>query len=128
MRSRGRAVTPEDGPADAERLRIAAAERGLLVRDAAVSGRVVAANSPTLYAPFGGTVALDGATCLSVPTSRRGSASRVGSTGDDDRDLARVAGEGFDHQALARQDVTIARCRTIRANSEGTIIELSICT
>jgi HlyD family secretion protein len=44
--------------ADGERLRIAAASRGTLVRDAAVSGRVVAANSPTLYAPYAGTVAL----------------------------------------------------------------------
>ena len=44
--------------ADGARLRIAEASRGLLVRDAAVSGRVVAANSPTLYAPYGGTVAL----------------------------------------------------------------------
>jgi HlyD family secretion protein len=44
--------------ADGERLRIAEASRGLLVRDAAVSGRVVAANSPTLYAPFAGTVAV----------------------------------------------------------------------
>jgi HlyD family secretion protein len=44
--------------ADGARLRIAEATRGLLVRDAAVSGRVVAANSPTLYAPYAGTVAL----------------------------------------------------------------------
>jgi HlyD family secretion protein len=43
---------------DGERLRIAETGRGLLVRDAAVSGRVVAANSPTLYAPFAGTVTL----------------------------------------------------------------------
>jgi HlyD family secretion protein len=44
--------------ADSERLRIAEVSRGLLVRDAAVSGRVVAANSPTLYAPFAGSVTL----------------------------------------------------------------------
>jgi HlyD family secretion protein len=47
-----------DRSADGARLRIAEATRGLLVRDAAVSGRVVAANSPTLYAPYAGTVAL----------------------------------------------------------------------
>ena len=41
-----------------ERLRIAKVERGTLVRDAAVSGRVVAAVSPTLYAPVPGTVTL----------------------------------------------------------------------
>jgi HlyD family secretion protein len=40
------------------RLRIAKVERGTLVRDAAVTGRVVAAVSPTLYAPVAGTVAL----------------------------------------------------------------------
>lgn len=40
------------------RLRIAKVERGTLIRDAAVTGRVVAAVSPTLYAPVPGTVAL----------------------------------------------------------------------
>jgi len=40
------------------RLRIAKVERGLLVRDAAVSGRVVAAVSPTMYAPVPGTITL----------------------------------------------------------------------
>jgi HlyD family secretion protein len=43
---------------DGARLRIAEASRGMLVRDAAVTGRVVAANSPTLYAPYAGSVAL----------------------------------------------------------------------
>jgi HlyD family secretion protein len=43
---------------DAGRLRIATVERGTLVRDAAVNGRVVAAVSPTLYAPAGSTVTL----------------------------------------------------------------------
>lgn len=42
----------------AERLRFAEVSRGTLVRDAAVNGRVVAAVSPTLYAPAGGTVTL----------------------------------------------------------------------
>jgi HlyD family secretion protein len=42
----------------AARLRIAPAAVGTLVRDAAVTGRVVAAVSPTLYAPAAGTVAL----------------------------------------------------------------------
>ena len=41
-----------------DRLRLAEASRGLLVRDASANGRVVAAVSPTLYAPAGGTVAL----------------------------------------------------------------------
>jgi HlyD family secretion protein len=42
----------------ASRLRIAAVTRGTLVRDAAVNGRVVAAVSPTLFAPAAGTVTL----------------------------------------------------------------------
>lgn len=44
---------------DGERLRIAEVVRGTLVRDAAVNGRVVAAVSPTLYAPVAGTVSLE---------------------------------------------------------------------
>ncbi len=43
---------------DGDRLRIAEVTRGTLVRDAAVTGRVVAAVSPTLYAPVPGTVKL----------------------------------------------------------------------
>ena len=41
-----------------ERLRIASVQRGDLVRDVMVNGRVVAANSPTLYASYPGTVSL----------------------------------------------------------------------
>jgi HlyD family secretion protein len=43
---------------DGQRLRIADVQRGTLVRDAAVTGRVVAAVSPTLYAPVPGTITL----------------------------------------------------------------------
>jgi HlyD family secretion protein len=43
---------------DAARLRIADVRRGTLIRDATVTGRVVAAVSPTLYAPMPGTVTL----------------------------------------------------------------------
>ncbi len=43
---------------DAARLRIATVTRGTLVRDASANGRVVAAVSPTLYAPVAATVAL----------------------------------------------------------------------
>ena len=42
----------------ADRLTIATVTRGTLVRDATVNGRMVAANSPTLYASAGGTVTL----------------------------------------------------------------------
>lgn len=43
---------------DASRIRIAEVTRGDLVRDLSADGRVIAANSPTLYAIAGGTVAL----------------------------------------------------------------------
>ncbi|WP_159681471.1 HlyD family efflux transporter periplasmic adaptor subunit [Luteimonas sp. 9C] len=43
---------------DAERLRFAEVTRGDLVRDIAAEGRVIAANSPTLYAISGGTLTL----------------------------------------------------------------------
>ena len=43
---------------DASRLRVAEVKRGDLVRDISAEGRVIAANSPTLYAIAGGTVAL----------------------------------------------------------------------
>lgn len=43
---------------DASRLRFATVERGDMVRDISADGRVIAANSPTLYAIAGGTVTL----------------------------------------------------------------------
>jgi HlyD family secretion protein len=43
---------------DASRVRIAEVTRGDLVRDISAEGRVIAANSPTLYAAAGGTVSL----------------------------------------------------------------------
>ncbi|MEG3191529.1 efflux RND transporter periplasmic adaptor subunit [Lysobacter sp. D1-1-M9] len=43
---------------DASRVRIAEVTRGDLVRDISADGRVIAANSPTLYAIAGGTVTL----------------------------------------------------------------------
>ena len=42
-----------------ERLRVATVERGDLIRDVSVQGRVVAAVSPTLYAPAAGSITLD---------------------------------------------------------------------
>jgi HlyD family secretion protein len=44
---------------DASRIRIATVERGDLVRDLSADGRVIAANSPTLYAIAAGTVTLE---------------------------------------------------------------------
>src|SRR5689334_18971121 len=46
------------GSVSAARLRIAEVKRGNLVRDVSVQGRVVAAVSPTLYAPAAGTIEL----------------------------------------------------------------------
>lgn len=43
---------------DASKVRIAEVTRGDLVRDISADGRVIAANSPTLYAIAGGTVVL----------------------------------------------------------------------
>ena len=43
---------------DASKVRVAEVTRGDLVRDISADGRVIAANSPTLYAIAGGTVAL----------------------------------------------------------------------
>src|SRR5688572_25495990 len=53
-----RAWLGSDRSVDGARLRIAEVTRGTLVRDAAVTGRVVAAVSPTLYAPMPGSVTL----------------------------------------------------------------------
>lgn len=47
-----------DASASLERLRIAEVKRGTLVRDVSVQGSVVAAISPTVYAPSSGTVTL----------------------------------------------------------------------
>src|SRR5690349_18418264 len=52
----GRRYLASERSVDGERLRTAEVTRGTLVRDAAVTGRVVAAVSPTLYAPVPGTV------------------------------------------------------------------------
>ena len=47
-----------DRSVSAARVRTGEVARGTFVRDVAVEGRVVAAVSPTLYAPVGGTVTL----------------------------------------------------------------------
>ena len=47
-----------DRSVSSDRIRIAEVTRGTLVRDAAVNGRIVAAVSPTLYAPAMSTVTL----------------------------------------------------------------------
>jgi len=47
-----------DASVSASRLAFATVERGLFVRDVAAEGKVVAANSPTLYATYGGAAVL----------------------------------------------------------------------
>ena len=47
-----------DASVSASRLAFATVERGLFVRDIAAEGKVVAANSPTLYATYGGAAVL----------------------------------------------------------------------
>jgi HlyD family secretion protein len=53
-----RAWLAGDRSVDRSRIRVAKVERGTLVRDVVADGRVVAANSPTLYAIAAGTVEL----------------------------------------------------------------------
>jgi HlyD family secretion protein len=56
---------------DASRLRIAEVKRGDLVRDISADGRVIAANSPTLYA-----IAAARSPCRSSPATRSARARR----------------------------------------------------
>ncbi len=43
---------------DPDRVRVAKVEKGAFIRDLSIQGNIVAANSPKLYAPTGGTVTL----------------------------------------------------------------------
>lgn len=86
----------------AERLRIASVERGTLLRDVSVQGRIVAAVAPTLYAPAAGTVTLQTAAGAAV---KRGDA------------LARLDSPELDNQfqreraALQQLEVEVQRQR-----------------
>ena len=74
------------------RLRLGQVTRGTLIRDAAVTGRVVAAVSPTLYAPMPGTVTL---------------AVRAGDTVARGAVLATIDSPELENQ-LARERATLA--------------------
>ncbi len=76
-----------------DRLRIAEVRRGTLVRDVAVQGRVVAAVSPTLYAPVAGTVTL---------------VARAGDTVRKDQVLARIDSPELANE-LERERSTLAQ-------------------
>lgn len=73
---------------EAARLRVADVTRGTLVRDATVTGRVIAAVSPTLYAPVAGTVTL---------------AIRAGDTVAKDQAVATIASPELESQLRAER-------------------------
>ena len=99
----------------AERLRFATVERGLLVRDAQVSGRIVAAISPTLYAPAASTVNLK---------TRAGATVKQGDVlatldspelrAERDRELATLRGLEAD---VARQRILAQKARLLAART-----------
>ncbi|WP_397574243.1 efflux RND transporter periplasmic adaptor subunit [Silanimonas sp.] len=99
----------------ADRLRIATVERGLLVRDAQVNGRVVASVSPTLYAPAGSTVNL---------RTRAGATVKQGDVlatldspelrAERDRELATLRGFEAD---VARQRILAQKARLLAART-----------
>ena len=99
----------------AERLRFATVERGLLVRDAQVNGRIVAAVSPTLYAPAASTVNLK---------TRAGATVKQGDVlatldspelrAERDRELATLRGLEAD---VARQRILAQKARLLAART-----------
>lgn len=99
----------------ADRLRIATVERGLLVRDAQVNGRVVASVSPTLYAPAASTVNL---------RTRAGATVKQGDVlatldspelrAERDRELATLRGFEAD---VARQRILAQKARLLAART-----------
>ncbi|MFN7519434.1 MAG: efflux RND transporter periplasmic adaptor subunit [Lysobacteraceae bacterium] len=99
----------------ADRLRIATVERGLLVRDAQVNGRVVASVSPTLYAPAASTVNL---------RTRAGATVRKGDVlatldspelrAERNRELATLRGFEAD---VARQRILAQKARLLAART-----------
>lgn len=88
----------------AERLRFAEVTRGTLVRDATVNGRVVAAVSPTLYAPAGGTVTLKISAGDSV---RQGEVMAVVDSPELDNELQR------ERATLAQLEAEVSRQRIL---------------
>jgi HlyD family secretion protein len=88
-----------DRSVSAERLRIAEVSQGTLLRDAAVNGRVVAAVSPTLYAPAAGTITL---------------AIAAGDRVDRGQVLATLASPELDN-LLEREQATLAELETMVA-------------
>ena len=89
---------------DVSRLRIAPVSRGTLVRDASVNGRVVAAVSPTLYAPAASTVTLK---IRAGDAVKRGDLLAVLDSPDLSNQLAR------EQSTLAQLEAEVARQRIL---------------
>jgi len=89
---------------DVSRLRIAEVTRGTLVRDASVNGRVVAAVSPTLYAPAASTVTLK---IRAGDTVKKGDLLAVLDSPDLSNQLAR------EQSTLAQLEAEVARQRIL---------------
>jgi HlyD family secretion protein len=89
---------------DISRLRIAEVSRGTLIRDASVNGRVVAAISPTLYAPAASTVTLK---IRAGDTVKKGNLLAVLDSPDLSNQLAR------EQSTLAQLEAEVARQRIL---------------
>lgn len=87
---------------DGGRLRFAEVRRGELTRDVLANGRVVAANSPNLYAPAAGTVKLE---TRAGATVQRGDVLAVIDSPELDSELER------ERAILARVDAETSRAR-----------------
>jgi HlyD family secretion protein len=87
---------------DGARLRFAEVRRGELTRDVLANGRVVAANSPNLYAPAAGTVKLE---TRAGATVQRGDVLAVIDSPELDSELER------ERAILARVDAETSRAR-----------------
>jgi HlyD family secretion protein len=132
---------------DAARLRIAEVGRGTLVRDAAVTGRVVAAVSPTLYAPAASTVELrihagdtvkkgDVLAVLASPELANELAREQASLEQLEAEVARqrilaeqqklVAQRDADEAEIARLGAERILQRTERAHAAGAIAEVEL--
>lgn len=104
-----------DRSVSADRVRVAEVTRGLFVRDVASEGRVVAAVSPTLHAPVGGTVALLVQAGASVeagaPLARIDSPELANELAREEATLASLEAE-VGRQRIAARQATLLTART----------------
>jgi len=132
---------------DASRVRIAEVTRGDLVRDIAADGRVIASNSPTLYAVAGGTVTLkvvagdavkqgqalaeiDSPELRSAPAPEHATPARLGAEAARDGLDARIAvssaGKSLDQAAIDRQAAVRDLERNRRAFAGGAVAQVDV--